>query len=59
MRICNVLAFCPLLFLSAAVAQVDAADETFFDQFLGSPLLVLVSLIIIVIVAFVYRRIKK
>jgi cadmium resistance protein CadD (predicted permease) len=48
-----------LLLLSNAVAQVRAADETLFDQFLGSPLIVLAALFVIAVVAFAYRRIRK
>lgn len=48
-----------LLLLSNADAQVRAADETLFDQFLGSPLIVLAALFVIAVVAFAYRRIRK
>ncbi len=53
------LALCLLFFLLASISHVYAADETFFDSFLGSPLLVLVVMIIIVGIAFVYHKIRK
>jgi len=33
--------------------------EPFVEQFLGNPLLVLVAVIIIDVIAFIYRRIRK
>jgi len=53
------LALYPLLFLLALINIVHAADETFTDQFLGSPLLVLVAIIIIDVIAFIYHKIRK
>jgi len=38
---------------------VNAADETFADQLLGSPLVVLAALLIIAVVAFAYRKVIK
>jgi hypothetical protein len=49
----------PLFFSLAAVNRVIAADESFADQFLGSPLLILVGVIVIVGLAFIYHRIRK
>lgn len=48
-----------LFFLLAAVNRVSAADESFADQFLGSPLLILVGIIVIVGLAFIYHKIRK
>jgi hypothetical protein len=48
-----------LFLLFALINVVGAADESFVDQFLGSPLLVLAIIIVIDIVALVYRRIRK
>ena len=59
MRGATLLILWPLLLLSNAVAQVRAADETLFDKFLGSPLIVLAALFVIALVAFAYRRIRK
>ena len=47
------------LFLFVEVDVVKAADESFAEQFLGSPLLVLAALIIIGVIAFIYRKLKK
>jgi hypothetical protein len=55
----SLLATYSLFLLLALVNCAGAADESFADQFLGSPLLVLVGLIIIVGLAFVYHRIRK
>lgn len=53
------MAFYPLLFLFTLISSVNASDESFVDQFLGSPLLVLVAIIVIDIIAFVYHKIRK
>ncbi|MGQ9624668.1 MAG: hypothetical protein ACUVUF_05380 [Candidatus Bathycorpusculaceae bacterium] len=47
-----------LIFLSL-VNVVSASEESFTEQFLGSPLLVLTAIIIIDIIALVYRKIRK
>jgi len=51
--------FCFLFMMAASIGHVCAADESFPDQFLGSPLLILAAVIVIVAVAFVYHRIRK
>ena len=48
-----------LFLLFALINIVGATDESFVDQFLGSPLLVLTALIVIDIIALVYRKIRK
>jgi hypothetical protein len=48
-----------LLLFSALVGTVAAADESFSYQFLGSPLLVLVVLLVIDAIALLYHRIRK
>lgn len=50
---------CHSLFLFALVNVVNAAGETFTDQFLDSPLLILAAFIMIDAIAFVYHRIRK
>jgi hypothetical protein len=47
------------LFLFALTNTVKAADESFTDQFLGSPLLILTAFIVIDIIAFLYHKIRK
>jgi hypothetical protein len=47
-----------LLFL-LGVSRVNADGESLADQFLGSPLLILVGILVIVGVAFVYHRMRK
>jgi cadmium resistance protein CadD (predicted permease) len=49
----------PLLFFFASIGSVKAGDVSFADQFLGSPLLILVGLIVIVIIAFIYHKIRR
>jgi uncharacterized membrane protein len=53
------LVFCFLLMMAASIGHVYAADESFTDQFLGSPLLILTAIIVIVAVAFVYHKMRK
>jgi hypothetical protein len=48
-----------ILFLSALISTVRAADESFGSQFLGSPLLALVVLIVIDAIALLYHKIRK
>lgn len=48
-----------LLFLFTLVNSVNAADGSFADQFLGSPLLILAAIIVIDIIAFIYHKIRK
>jgi hypothetical protein len=43
----------------ALVRVVYAADETFVEQFLGSPLLILAAVVIIAAFASLYHRIRK
>jgi len=38
---------------------VSAQEEPFVDKFLGSPLLVLVAIIVIDIIALIYHRIRR
>lgn len=53
------LGACLLFLLFALVRVVHAADETFGEQFLGSPLLVLFAVMIIVALASLYHRMRK
>ncbi len=48
-----------LLILFPLINVVSAADESFTDQFLGSPLLVLAAIIILDIIALIYHKIRK
>ena len=48
-----------LLFSFAFVNLVNASDEFIADQFLGSPLLILVAVLIIDAIAIAYHRIRK
>lgn len=54
-----VLVACSLMLLLVAVNHVNAADESFADQFLGSPILILVGVVTIAGLAFIYHRIRK
>jgi cadmium resistance protein CadD (predicted permease) len=49
----------PLLFFFTSIGSVEAGDVSFADQFLGSPLLILAGLIVIVIIAFIYHKIRR
>ena len=50
---------CALALLSALIGTVRAADGSFTSQFVDSPLLALVALVVIDIIAFVYHKIRK
>jgi hypothetical protein len=59
MRRLVVLAVCSVFFVLALVGVVYAADETFGEQFLGSPLLILVAVMIVAALASLYHRLRK
>ncbi|MEM3875083.1 MAG: hypothetical protein QXU45_08135 [Candidatus Bathyarchaeia archaeon] len=48
-----------LLLVFALINRVYAAEESLPSKFLGSPLLVLTAIIIIDIIAYLYRKIRK
>jgi len=48
-----------VLFLSALIGTVRAADDSFASEFVGGPLLALAVLIVIDVIAFIYHRIRK
>jgi cadmium resistance protein CadD (predicted permease) len=48
-----------LFLLFALISSVSAEEESFVDKFLGSPLLVLVAIIVIDVAAFIYQRIRR
>ena len=48
-----------LMLLIALVNEVNASDGSAMDQFLGSPLLILVAILVIDIIAFAYYKIRK
>ena len=52
-------AFSCLVILFASVNGVHASVGSDADKFLGSPLLILVALIVVDIVAFAYHRLRK
>jgi hypothetical protein len=47
------------LALILIAGQIRAENETLADRFLGSPLLILAALFIIVLIAFLYHKIRK
>jgi len=51
--------FQALMLFSAVVGVAAAADESFAYQFLGSPLLILVVLIVVDALALLYHKIRK
>jgi len=53
------LVLSPLLFFLASIGSLRAGDESFADQFLGSPLLILAGLFVIVIIALIYHKIRR
>jgi hypothetical protein len=48
-----------MLFLLSFVNIASASEESLTEQFLGSPLLVLTAIIVIDIIALIYRKIRK
>ncbi|MEM3673652.1 MAG: hypothetical protein QW468_05480 [Candidatus Bathyarchaeia archaeon] len=58
MKARSALALCLMLFFSCGKV-VGASEEPFTEQFLGSPLLVLTAIIIIDIMALIYRKIRR
>jgi hypothetical protein len=54
-----VLAVCSLFVVFELVGIVHAADDTFIEQFFGSPLFILAAVAIIVALASLYHRIRK
>lgn len=48
-----------LFLLFASTRSVTAAGESFEEQFLGSPLLILVAIIVMDIIAFIYHKLRK
>lgn len=48
-----------LFLLFMLINSVVAQEKTFVDKFLGSPLLVLVAIIVIDIIALIYHRIRR
>ena len=55
----KVLALYPLLFLFTLINSVNAAEESFVDRFLGSPLIILAAIIVIDIIAFIYHKVRR
>jgi hypothetical protein len=47
-----------LFLLSAMIRSVNAAGESFEEQLVGSPLLILIAIIVIDIIAFIYHKVK-
>jgi len=48
-----------LIVLFELVESVKAAGESWTDEFLGSPLIILLAIIILDVAAIVYRRIRQ
>lgn len=48
-----------MLFFLSLVNIVGASEESLTEQFLGSPLLVLTAIIIMDIIALIYRKIRR
>ncbi len=48
-----------LFLLFMLINSVVAQEEPFVDRFLGSPLLVLVAIILIDIIALIYHKIRR
>lgn len=59
MKARGVLASCLMLFFLSLVNIVGASEESLTEQFLGSPLLVLTAIIIMDIIALIYRKIRR
>jgi hypothetical protein len=52
-------AFYMSLLLSTMIRAVNAAGESFEEQLVGSPLLILVAIILVDIIAFIYHKVKR
>lgn len=50
--------FYMLLLLSAIIRSVGAAGESFEEELVGSPLLILIALVVMDIIAFIYHKVK-
>ena len=59
MKCAAVLAVCSFFLMFALIGGVYAANETFAEQFLGSPLLVLAAVVVIAALASLYYRMRK
>jgi uncharacterized membrane protein len=59
MKRAAVLAMCSPFLMFALIEGVYAANETFAEQFLGSPLLILAAVVVIAALASLYHRIRK
>jgi len=53
------LAICSFFVILALTGGVNAANESFAEQFVGSPLLILAALVVIAAFAALYHRIRK
>ena len=59
MRLAAMLAMCSFFLTFALIGRVYAANESFAEQFVGSPLLILAALIVIAALASLFHRIRK
>jgi hypothetical protein len=50
---------CIFLLGFSLISRVYAAEDSLLNQFLGSPLLVLTAIIVVDIIAFLYRKFRK
>jgi cadmium resistance protein CadD (predicted permease) len=48
-----------LFLLFMLINSASAQEEPFVDKFLGSPLLVLVAIVVIDIIAFIHHKIRR
>jgi len=53
------LTLCLTFLFSTVVGTVHAADGSAAEQFVGSPLLILVVILIIDMIAFAYHKVRK
>jgi hypothetical protein len=53
------LTLCAFFTLLLLVSSVYAENESFQNQFLGNPLLILTVIIIIDIIVFLYRKLRR
>jgi len=50
---------CIFLLGFTLISRVYAEEDSLLNQFLGSPLLVLTAIIVVDIIAFLYRKFRK
>jgi hypothetical protein len=59
MKLSAKISLCIMLCFSLVAEVVGASEQSFGEQFLGSPLIVLAAIIILDILALIHRKFRK